>query len=68
MQAQSASYNSGNFAKILIDNKEVKCERNEHSNLRGLHVVVISPKDGSVKWAKVFDTHKTSYIFDAFIS
>ena len=33
-----------------------------------MHIVIINPKSGKVKLAKVFDTYKTSELFDEFIT
>ena len=43
-------------------------ELNEHNHYRGLHVVVISPKNGEVLFAKIFDTYKSSEEFELFIT
>ena len=43
-------------------------EKNSSGHLRGLHVVVIDPFDGKVKFAKVFDTYKDSMDLEYFIT
>lgn len=67
VQAKSAGYEGGNFAQITINDKPVVVQLNEYNNQRGLHVVVINPKDGEVDFAKVFDTYKSGDSFDKFI-
>lgn len=60
IQAFSSGYNGGNFALIRINGKIVKVEKNEHNHYRGLHIVVINPKNFKVVFSKVFDTNKPS--------
>ena len=40
---------------------------NELGHKRGLHIVVLSPLNFEIKFAKVFDTYKSSVAFDKFI-
>lgn len=40
---------------------------NQNNNYRGLHIVVLNPKNGKVETTKVFDTYKSSENFDKFI-
>ena len=40
---------------------------NENNHYRGIHIVLINPENGRVESAKVFDTYKSSKIFDQFI-
>lgn len=42
-------------------------EKNVHGHFRGLHIVLINPKNGKVELAKIFDTYKSSDLFDNFI-
>ena len=60
VQAQSAGYNGGNFAKIMINNTPVEVAKNESNHFRGLHIVVIEPNTGNVLVAQAFDTYKNS--------
>ena len=39
----SAGHQGGNKAQITINDVKVKLARNENSNYRGLHVVIINP-------------------------
>ena len=68
IQAKSYGFDAGNKAEILINNKKVEMEKNCNSHLRGLHVVVIDPFSGAVKFAKVFDTYKDSMDLEYFIT
>ena len=43
VQASSAGYDSGNFAKIMINNELISMDPNEHDHYRGLHIVIINP-------------------------
>ena len=63
----SAGFDSGNLAKILINDKLIKVETNESGHLRGLHIVVISPINGKVIEARVFDTYKSSVGLNNFL-
>ena len=45
----------------------VKVEKNTSNHDRGLHIVLINPKNGEILKAKVFDTYKSSSEFEAFI-
>ena len=40
---------------------------NENFHYRGLHIVILDPRNGSPTEAHVFDTNETSKEFDAFI-
>ena len=68
IQARSAGFTAGNYASIILNNTSVKMERNEHNHYRGLHVVIISPKNGQVLFAKIFDTYKSSDSFWTFLN
>lgn len=61
---KSAGYEAGNYAKIMVNDHEVFCEKNEHNHFRGLHIVVIHPKNGVVMFSQVFDTYKTTKAFE----
>ena len=39
---------STNIAQITINNQPVEVEKNENSHFRGLHVVIVDPKNGEV--------------------
>ena len=67
IQASSAGFNAGNFAKITMNSMQVPVEKNESGHYRGLHLVIINPKSGQVESAKVFDTYKTSAALDELI-
>ena len=67
VQAISAGFSSGNFAKIVINDSQVFVEKNESGNYRGLHIVVVNPKDANVEVAKVFDTYLSSDKLEEFI-
>ena len=41
--------------------------KNENKHYRGLHIVVINTPYGTVEFAKVFDTYKSSAELDDFI-
>ena len=49
VQATSAGYKSGNFAKITINEQAIMVENNIHNHDRGLHIVVINPLDGEIE-------------------
>ena len=42
-------------------------EKNENNHYRGLHIVVINPRNCKVETAKVFDTYNSSFEFDKLI-
>lgn len=63
----SNGYNRGNSAEISIDGTPIKMDKNENGHDRGLHVVSINELTGIVEHAKVFDTHKSSKVFETFI-
>lgn len=48
VHAKSAGYDGGNFAKISINNVAVPIDKNETGHYRGLHIVLINPKNGYV--------------------
>ena len=60
VSAASASFDSGNQAKITINDNVVEMGKNENGSTRGLHIVIINPLDGSVELCNIFDTYKTS--------
>ena len=64
----SAGFDSDNIAKILINDNLIEVEKNESGHLRGLHIVVISPINGKVISAKVFDTYKSSAGLNDFLN
>ena len=68
IQAQSAGFDSGNFAKITINGEEVAMPANEHGHFRGLHVVGVNYESAKVDFAQVFDTYDNSKEFDKFIA
>ena len=67
IQARSSGFEGSNLAKITINNIPIRVERNENDHYRGLHIVVINPKNGKVEAGRVFDTYKTSEQLDSFI-
>ena len=71
IQAVSAGYNAGNFAKITINdiliNPEAKASDIGRTN-RGLHVIIMDSADGSISLCLVFDTYKSSDEFEDWIS
>lgn len=67
VQAVSAGFEAGNFAKIIIDNKPVKLPKNENGHHRGLHLVVMNSSNGQVEFCKVFDTFKSSSALEEFL-
>ena len=67
VQAKSAGYDGGNYAKIQINQNVITPDKNENCNYRGLHMVVLNPKDGKVLHANVFDTYKGSGCLKSFM-
>ena len=67
IQASSAGYDCGNFAKIMINNELVEVDAFEDVEFRGLHIVMIDPSTGKVLSSQVFDTYKTSENINSFI-
>ena len=67
IQAQSASFNSGNMAVIKLNNEQIEVEKNENNHHRGLHMVVLDPASGKVELAKSFDTYQSSEELDKVI-
>lgn len=67
IQAESAGFEAGNYAKIIINNFQIEMQRNENGHYRGLHMVIFNPYKGVVEIAKVFDTYKSPVAFDEFI-
>ncbi len=51
VQAISAGWEGGNFAKILINDKPILCLDNKNGHNRGLHIVVLNPKCYAIEWA-----------------
>ena len=48
----SAGFDNGNFAEIMINNELVDIEENENEHERGLHIAIINPlKGGKVEFA-----------------
>ena len=43
VQVQSAGFDAGNMAKIVVNNVPVEVEKNHNGHFRGLHVALISP-------------------------
>lgn len=67
IKIKSAGFNAGNAAIITINNVPVVLERNVNNHYRGLHIVVINPKNGYITVARVFDTYWSSKEIDKFI-
>lgn len=67
IQCKSAGFDSGNYAKISMNDFSVEVERNYQNHYRGLHIVVINPNNGKVESANVFDTYESSKHLDIFI-
>ena len=67
IQASSAGFEGGNYAKISINNIPVRLEQNKSLNMRGLHLVIINPSNGNIEFSKVFDTYSSSTDIDHFI-
>lgn len=65
--ALSGGFNGGNFAKITIDDKEIKCRPHENGHDRGLHMVIMDPSDGKIVMARIFDTYTSSFDLELFI-
>lgn len=64
----SAGFDNGNFAEIMINNELVDIEENENEHERGLHIAIINPlKGGKVEFAQIFDTYRSSEALDKFI-
>ena len=55
------------MAKITLNDIRVDMETNESNHLRGLHLVIVDPVDGSIKSAKVFDTYASSELLTTWI-
>lgn len=68
VQALSAGFHAGNYAKITINNKPIDLQRNSSGHYRGLHVVCINPRTGEHEFAMVFDTYNYPMNFDSFIA
>ena len=51
ISVKSAGYEGGNSAQILVDNKPVELVKNHNNHQRGLHIVIINPKNDKVEWA-----------------
>ena len=64
----SAGFDSDNSAKVFINDNHILVDKNESNNFRGLHIIVISPKNGHVIAAKVFDTYKSSAGLNDFLN
>lgn len=56
----SAGFNTGNNAKIEIENVPVILEKNSNGHYWGLHMIIINQNDGIIVKAKVFDTYQSS--------
>ena len=56
------------MAKVMVNNKVIKFEKNDNDHFRGLQIAVVNPANGRVEYAKTFDTYKSSATLDAFIS
>ena len=67
VQASSAGYEGGNFAKIAIDGSALAFPNNASGHDRGLHVALINQATGTVLHTQIFDTYKTSTNFSKFI-
>ena len=60
LQVQSAGFKAGDYAKIILNDHEVKVSTNYNNHYRGLHIVVINHTNCKVEFAKVFDTNQSS--------
>ena len=60
IQASSAGYKGGDFAKISINDIPVVVQKNCNNHYRGLHIVIINPQSGKIELAQVFDTYQSS--------
>lgn len=68
IQATSAGYGAGNYAKISINDIPIEMDKNENDHFRGLHIVIIDPnEDGPMIVKKVFDTYKSSEMLENFL-
>ena len=67
VQASSAGYDAGNYAKITINDIPLDIKPNDNGHFRGLHIVVINPHTGTIETQKAFDTWKGPEEFDNFI-
>ncbi len=51
VQALSAGFDGGNYAKIIINDVIINVGKNSNGHYRGLHMVVINPKNGKIEIA-----------------
>ena len=65
--AKSGGFYAQNKAKIQIDGSELSVEFNHNGHLRGLHIVIMDPENGSIAVAQCFDTYKTSIYLEELI-
>ena len=67
VKVESAGFESGNYARISLNDVPVEMNLNENNHSRGLHIVTIHPSSGKVKFAQVFDTYESSSKLEEFI-
>lgn len=60
IEVESAGYHAGDYARITVDGVRILLDRNDDGHCRGLHIVVINPKNGDIELAKVYDTYDSS--------
>ena len=68
IQAQSAGFQTGDFAIIKINNKQHMFKANDKGTYRGMHVCILNGKTGNVMWSEIFDTYHSSDAFEYFCS
>lgn len=51
----------------MIDGVQITIAENSNGHYRGLHIVIIDPKWGTVEWARSFDTYRVCTEFDEFL-
>ena len=60
IKVESAGYNGGNFANIIINGEKVRVMKNENGTYRGLHFVILNTENSNIEFSKAFDTYKSS--------
>ena len=65
--ATSMGYEAGSSSVITLNNVMVACQKSPSGHMRGLHVVVVDPKQRAILCGQVFDTYKDNHQMEAFI-
>lgn len=68
IQAQSAGFQTGDFAIIKVNNQQHMFKPNDKGTYRGMHVCILNGKTGNVMWSEIFDTYHSSDAFEYFCS